>query len=670
MASTFSIRDRQRSVFEAIINTPPEPEPPREWKILVCDDATRTILANLFTPLKLRSFGVSVNTLIQKPRGPIPDVPAFYLINASSPNISHLAQDLSASKPMYQSVHVAFLASVSSTVLSALAAKIPVPSPISTVRDLHSRFISLEQNLFTLNIDKSYSIAVRAERNEAIMRDYVEHIVDGLFSVLVTIAAIPIIRCPRGGTAQAIASVLDARIRDNLDLFQKAPLSSRALSFRRPVLFLVDRAVDITPVLYHTWTYQALVHDCLSMKLDRVSVSAQTNDSQPPAPPKEYTLDKQTDSFWSNNASSPFPVVAQAVETALTKYRSDVEAINKRASSKRSDENTNSSLGTSNLADAISSLPELTREKETIDKHTNIATSLLHNINTRSLDTFFELESQLIAEAHAPSSSQSPDAYKPAIVQLLEGGPEPVGHEPRRAGSPLDRLRLFLIFYNIYGSQISETDMQEYRRLLEEAGADVSVVDHVQQVKGFHHEAGVKSSPSKGTLNTAKIKGLMKHMVNRGYRSITNVAQSAKKLVMNEKATFAVARMLEVYLKQTARDSDTAFSASVLEDHLFFDPKVMPSSDVLTSSVAFPASSVPIRDDSLSARRKMQNMLFSDAIVFAIGGGNYIEFENCVEMIGGNLSSESAPRVLYGATEMVTAESFLSQMKNLQSESS
>jgi len=39
-----------------------------------------------------------------------------------------------------------------------------------------------------------------------------------------------------------------------------------------PVLVVLDRNVDLIPMLSHSWTYQALVHDVLDMKLNRVTV--------------------------------------------------------------------------------------------------------------------------------------------------------------------------------------------------------------------------------------------------------------------------------------------------------------------------------------------------------------------------------------------------------------
>ena len=50
--------------------------------------------------------------------------------------------------------------------------------------------------------------------------------------------------------------------------------ASGRYSFHRPVLVLVDRAVDLATPLHHTWTYQALAHDCLQYEQNRVTVPA------------------------------------------------------------------------------------------------------------------------------------------------------------------------------------------------------------------------------------------------------------------------------------------------------------------------------------------------------------------------------------------------------------
>ena len=72
----------------------------------------------------------------------------------------------------------------------------------------------------------------------------------------------------------------------------------------------------------HGWTYQALVSDCLDMKLNRVTI--EPTKSQPQK--KAYDLDAK-DFFWTKNASSPFPQVAEDIDVELARYKQDAAEI-------------------------------------------------------------------------------------------------------------------------------------------------------------------------------------------------------------------------------------------------------------------------------------------------------------------------------------------------------
>lgn len=54
---------------------------------------------------------------------------------------------------------------------------------------------------------------------------------------------------------------------------------------------------------------------------------------------------------------------------------------------------------------------------------------------------------------------------------------------------------------------------------------------------------------------------------------------------------------------------------------------------------------------------------FNDAIVFMIGGGNYIEYQN-LQDYAKNRSTISTKRIVYGCTELVNASQFLEQVIN------
>lgn len=93
--------------------------------------------------------------------------------------------------------------------------------------------------------------------------------------------------------------------------------------FRSAVLVILDRNVDLVPMLSHSWTYQALVHDVLDMKLNRVTVeAAEAGKLQK----KAYDFDSK-DYFWAKNAANPFPQVAEDIDSELNRYKTDAAEI-------------------------------------------------------------------------------------------------------------------------------------------------------------------------------------------------------------------------------------------------------------------------------------------------------------------------------------------------------
>lgn len=124
----------------------------------------------------------------------------------------------------------------------------------------------------------SYYILNSPASTEQHIEEEIERIAAGLFSVMVTFGQVPYIRAPRRNAAEMVARKLDQMIRDHLlnsartghSLFSSDATGIGGL--QRPVLLLVDRNVDLISMIAHGWTYQALIHDCLEMKLGRVTV--------------------------------------------------------------------------------------------------------------------------------------------------------------------------------------------------------------------------------------------------------------------------------------------------------------------------------------------------------------------------------------------------------------
>uniref|UniRef100_A0AAY4A566 Sec1 family domain-containing protein 1 n=1 Tax=Denticeps clupeoides TaxID=299321 RepID=A0AAY4A566_9TELE len=468
------------------LNAPPPKNSAAEpvWKVLVYDRFGQDIISPLLAVKELRDMGITLHLLLHSDRDPIPDVPAIYFVMPTEENIDRICQDLR--NQLYESYYLNFISAISRSKLediasSALAAN--AVTQVTKVFDQYLNFITLEDDMFILCNQNKEHISYHAINKPDIMDTDMEAImvtiVDSLFCFFVTLGAVPIIRCPRGNAAEMVAGKLDKKLRENLrdarnSLFTGDSMGTGQFSFQRPLFVLVDRNLDLATPLHHTWTYQALIHDVLDFHLNRVSIEETVGSEASPAGARPKKKNKKkydltaADKFWQKHKGSPFPEVAEAVQEELDTYRNQEEEVKRLKSImglEGEDEGAISMLSdnTAKLTSAVSSLPELLEKKRLIDLHTNVATAVLDHIKSRKLDVYFEYEEKLMSKSTLDKS-------------LLDIISDP------DAGTPEDKMRLFLIFYITAQVPPSEGDLEQYKRALQDTGCDLSPLNYIRQL--------------------------------------------------------------------------------------------------------------------------------------------------------------------------------------------
>ena len=281
----------------------------------------------------------------------------------------------------------------------------------------------------------------------------------------------PIIRCPKGGAAEQISMKLDRKLRDHIlnskdNLFSASanrPSTSTNTPSSRPVLIILDRNVDLIPMLSHSWTYQSLVHDVLKMNLNRITVETPIDEKDPSkgSTKKGYDL-TSNDSFWAKNAGKPFPQVAEDIDAELLRYKEDASEITKKTgASSIEDLQNDNSASAQHLKAAMTLLPELRERKATLDMHMNILGGLLAGIKHRQLDNYFQIEENIMKQTKAE------------MLELLNNA--------TKGNEPMDKLRIFIIWFLSTDQEISKAELEKFEEALKAAGADTRSLAYVKQ---------------------------------------------------------------------------------------------------------------------------------------------------------------------------------------------
>jgi hypothetical protein len=490
MATHQSLRDRQIKAIERVLNLNEDPPQALEdhsstngylpslpalnnpdgspiWKVLVFDNLGRDVISSVLRVNDLRACGITIHLNINTTRHIIPDVPVIYLVEPTSANLQIISSDLA--RNLYDSAYINFLSSIPRQLLEEFAAQTASTNTgdkIAQLYDQYLNFIVSERDLFSLGLSDVYFLMNSANTSDEQLDTAIDQIVSGLFSVAVTLGTIPIIRCAKGAAAEIIAAKLDRKLRDHIlnskesNLFAGQKGGSAGTPASRPVLVLLDRNVDLTPMLLHSWTYQSLVHDVLKMRLNQITVEVPGDEASGSKPvKKQYDL-KANDFFWAKNAAMPFPNVAEDIDAELTKYKSDADEVTKKTGAS-SLEDLQADSSAAHLKAAITLLPELRERKATLDMHMNIATALLKGIKDRQLDNYFQIEENI--------SKQT----KGQILELLK--------DADKGNDPNDKLRLFVIWYLSSEQEISRAEMDQFTEALRVAGADTTSLAYVRR---------------------------------------------------------------------------------------------------------------------------------------------------------------------------------------------
>lgn len=606
------------------------------WKILVYDQYGKRLISPVLSVQELRKLGITLHLPIKSKREPVPEVPIVYLIKPTQENIMLLKSD--CEKNLYDEIHVHFTEPAAPALLEFFAkcmVEVGSVSKIKRVFDQFVGFVSLETDLFTLDLKNSFKSYNQPSLQESTIMSFMNSVATGLINTLTTLKVLPIIRCPKNGPSQLLAKLLTERLYQlhQETEYQEAFLLKEdssadvcieeiALSSRRPILLLTDRGVDISTMLFHSSGYQTLVDDLLKIDSNRVTIPASDEEKE-----KHFSLSSDNDDFWKEFGGRMIPEAVENHSTELQRVSSQVNKIKEQTGLSEGDMNGSAS---NSLLKTVESLPQLLEKKKLLEMHLDIIKKTMSEVSLREIYNFAEVEEKMISRNYGDLNE---------VTKLLNNDQLKF----------VDKARLVATFLlnghanktaNDSAVQLLETIKDKLETAsLEETNA-YNVVSYIRKLQAL--TSGLQP---KASLQRQGSAGLWK-FADKAAQSFVEAHKKVKGMV-NSSSLFPVVQLLDIATRAVQDDDST----KVDDELAYYDPKIGIEETV---------------------KHQRQQGQINSGIVFVLGGGCYAEYQNLrsycsegtssvLQSMTGN-SKKQMKRFVYGCTEMLNAKEFMEQV--------
>ncbi|KAI8850618.1 Sec1-like protein [Chytridium lagenaria] len=212
--------------------------------------------------------------------------------------------------------------------------------------------------------------------------------------------------------------------------------------------------------------------------------------------------------------------------------------------------------------------------------HMNIATALFKIIGDRQLDAFFSVEESLGKQSKA------------AVLELLRDSKKALE----------DKLRLMLLFY-MSVEDVSKEDLAAMEETIKSADGSTASLSYIKSVRSFSKIAAASNIPQSSTTSdflgkfTSIGSKLAGHLEGAG-GGFENLIAGVKNLLPTRR-DLPLTKVVDAIMEGTPNTE--------ADEYLIFDPKA---------------------PKNTASRLKKGKSTYQEAIVFVIGGGNYLEYQN------------------------------------------
>ncbi|KAL0587459.1 hypothetical protein ABG067_003078 [Albugo candida] len=468
-------------------------------KALLLDTETTTIVSMVMSQSHILQHEVFLVELLQATQlhDEMLHLKAAVLLRPTFENVELLKKELK--NPKFSQYHIFFTNNLPIEFLEQIA-EADEKEAVIEIQEHYADYLAVSDTLFHLNIKESLASSMKyaspttagivnssgGARSNAVF----DRNVQGLLAVLLSLKKRPTIRYQKGSdSAEKLAREVSAKIQLE---------QSGLFDFRRPevqpLLYVLDRRDDpITPLLSQ-WSYQAMVHELLTLSENRVDLK---NVPGIRKDMKEVVLSATCDPFFEKQMYSNFGDLGMAVKKLVDEYQAKTQT----------HENIQS---IEDMQRFVENYPAFRSQSVAVSKHVTLMGELARLVGTDNLMDVSQLEQELAC------SDDHNNHFREVVAKLKHSHIK-----------PQNKLRLAILYALRYETN-SSVQIKVVKDLLASSGLSprsIKLIDSFLKYGG----ANVRSGDLFGD------RGLKKFMraMTQGLQGVPNVyAQHVPPLIL------------------------------------------------------------------------------------------------------------------------------------------
>jgi len=440
-------------------------------KVLILDSETVGIISMVFSQSDILRHEVYLTENIDaegffEQEEKMRHMNAVCFLRPTNKNFLKLSQELK--NPKYNEYYIYFTNVVPHHRLEQLAC-CDEHEVVQQVQEFYADVFAVGHDLFSLNLPSTARLTEDRNTWSSYEEVVFERMLEGLLSVCLTLRVVPAIRYT--GSSQLtrqVAERLQVRIQEEQSLFETIERERKGEG--APVLLLLDRRNDPVTPLLNQWTYQAMLHELLSMDNNRIDMSKVPN-IRPEL--EMIVMSPSQDPFFEENILANFGDLGNNIRKYVEDYQKQTK-------------NTAKIESIEAMQQFVDQYPEFRKLSGNVSKHVAVVHELSRLVEANQLLDASHLEQEIACTDNRQEHFKS-------VMDMIKGDKV----------TPFQRLRLVLLYALKYEGDQS---IPKLKQELLNKGIGQDQVAHVDQLLRYagQHVRSVDLFQNKSWTSYAK----------------------------------------------------------------------------------------------------------------------------------------------------------------------